>query len=155
MKPHWKQIVTALSGLALALILMVPAAMAVAPAAFSTERPVDHVIDDADVFNARKSAHGSRREVEGGNGCSVRQVALLHCPVGHVACEAEFRPFIQLLLQWVWELHGVPHAEGLSVGVQGGAHVDRFVVLIHVGCVPIVRALGAVAKERVGRHGAG
>jgi len=35
-KPHWKQIVTALSGLALALILMVPAAMAVAPAAFST-----------------------------------------------------------------------------------------------------------------------
>ena len=59
MKPHWKQIVTALSGLALALILMVPAAMAVAPAAFSTERPVDHVIDDADVFS-----RASRGELE-------------------------------------------------------------------------------------------
>ena len=56
---HWKQIVTALSGLALALILMVPAAMAVAPAAFSTERPVDHVIDDADVFS-----RASRGELE-------------------------------------------------------------------------------------------
>ena len=58
-KQHWKQIVTALTGLTLALILMVPAAMAIAPTAFSGERPADHVIDDADVFS-----RASRGELE-------------------------------------------------------------------------------------------
>ena len=49
--PYWKQIVSALTGLTLALILMVPAAIAIAPTAFSGERPADRVIDDADVFS--------------------------------------------------------------------------------------------------------
>ena len=56
---HWKQIVTTLTGLTLALFLMVPAAMAIAPSAFNDDRPTDHVIDDADVFS-----RASRGELE-------------------------------------------------------------------------------------------